>query len=512
MHEQYAEILITIQGATRYKWIAMLVAWVFCLIAWTIISDLPDRYEASARVHVDTASKLQPLLRSLTVQSQVNTQLALIEKEIFSRPNLMKIARTTDMDLQAEDSKQMDTVLDELEDSISLDSTGKELLFTITATNRDSGLAKKIVEAILALFVEQAKGKNRVDSDSAQRFLEDQVEEYEIRLQRAELATEEFKRKNYNLLPKQGTDPYGQLQSVTEKLDEAKLAMEEARNRQGALSRQINGEEPTFLGLVADENQVSPLDERIQVLVQKVDELTLKYTDGHPEVISAKRSIEELKKEKAEEVDDESIAINNIQTNPVFQQMKIAESTASAEVASLEARVANYQAQVDSLHKQMDRMLKVETELQNLNRDYSLISENYQTLLASRETARLSETAESTTDAVNFRIVDPPRVPSAPSYPNRILLSSAVLVVGIGLGVGMALVITFLRPTLSNSQMIKELTGLPTLGQVSMNWIPAIKQKKWYGFLRFCVAGMLLFLVFVGVLLLEINGLNLSNI
>lgn len=513
MHEVFAEVLGYLQNATRYKWIAMAVAWLFCIVAWAGVSSLPDRFEASSRVHVDTQSKLQPLLRGLTVGSQVNAQIKLMQKMFFNRPNLIKVARAVDLDLHAKDSKQMDDVIDDLKDSIGLKNSGRDFLFTITATNKNPQVAKNIVEALLALFVEQAKGKNREDSDSAQRFLTDQVKEYEVRLQKSELAVENFKRKNYGLLPKQGANPYSQLRTVTAKLTEAKLELDEAQNRWNSLSRQLSGEEPTFLGLFTEDDRSSPLDSRIQLLQQRVDELTLKYTDGHPEVIAAKRSIAELENEKASEyVDGEGYLSSNIHANPVFQKMKISQGDVAAEIASLQVRVKAYQDQVDLIRKQMDRRLQVETELKNLNRDYALIQKNYQTLLSRRESAELSEKVEKTTDYVNFRIVDPPRVPSIPSFPNRILFSSLVLVAGVGLGVAVALLLSFLKPTFSNAQKIRDITGLPILGQVSMNWIPGIKQKKWIAFVRFCGLGLVLFLLFVGVIVLEINGLNLSSV
>ncbi|MCI0661826.1 MAG: chain-length determining protein, partial [Acidobacteria bacterium] len=111
MHELYAEVLSYIQGATRYKWVAMAVAWFFCLIAWAGVSSIPDRYEATARVHVDTQSKLQPLLSGLAIASQMNQQIKLLEKEFFSQPNLMKIVRSTDLDLKAGDAEKMDEIL-----------------------------------------------------------------------------------------------------------------------------------------------------------------------------------------------------------------------------------------------------------------------------------------------------------------------------------------------------------------------------------------------------------------
>ena len=63
MHELYLQVLTYIRGSWRYRWYMMLVAWLVCVVGWGYIQQMPDQYEASARVHVDTQSILQPLLR-----------------------------------------------------------------------------------------------------------------------------------------------------------------------------------------------------------------------------------------------------------------------------------------------------------------------------------------------------------------------------------------------------------------------------------------------------------------
>jgi len=153
----------------------------------------------------------------------------------------------------------------------------------------------------------------------------------------------------------------------------------------------------------------------------------------------------------------------------------------------------------------------VETELKNLNRDYDTIKSNYEALLTRREKARLSESVEQNTDTVKFRVVDPPQVPSKPSAPNRILLSSAVLAGGFAIGLGLTILLALLRPTFVSVQQLREVAGLPVLGAVSMNWVPAIQRKKWHEFLQFCGACVGLLLVFAILLLMEINGINLYS-
>jgi hypothetical protein len=58
---------------------------------------------------------------------------------------------------------------------------------------------------------------------------------------------------------------------------------------------------------------------------------------------------------------------------------------------------------------------------------------------------------------------------------------------------------------------VREVTGLPVLGSVSMNWIPEIKERKWREFLAFTAIFAMLFVVFVGVILLEIRGYHLPS-
>jgi len=47
----------------RRRWHATAVAWVFCLAGWAYVLTLPNSYEATTRIYVDTESMLRPLMR-----------------------------------------------------------------------------------------------------------------------------------------------------------------------------------------------------------------------------------------------------------------------------------------------------------------------------------------------------------------------------------------------------------------------------------------------------------------
>ncbi len=514
MHELLQQGLAYLKVASRYKWWGVATAWIICLSGWAFVSQMPDRYKAEAKVYVDTRSILRPLLHGLTIQPDVNAQVRLMTRLLFTRPNLEKIARMTDLDLSAKDEKAMEAIVNRLKGSLSIASARRSNIFTMSAEDSDPQLAKRLVQAMLTVFVEEALGEARRDSDTAQRFLDQQIREYQRRLQVAEKAIEDFKRKNYGLLPGQGGDLYTELKDMHAKLEDAKLALQEAIDRRNEIARQLEDEEPVF-----DEfgQPVGPYEARIQELQARLNELLLKYTERHPEVVTIRRTIAQLRKRQEEMLAEgteveEAFPGGEGALNPIFQQMKIALSEAEANVASLQARVKNYERRIQKIQDEMDARLRVETELKNLNRDYGTIKRNFEALLARREQARLSESVEQNTDTVKFRIVDPPQVPSKPSAPNRILLSAAVLGVGFMVGFGLTILLALLRPTFVTIQQLRDVVGLPVLGSISMNWVDRVKRQKWREFVQFCGACAGLLLLFAGLIIMEIKGINLYSV
>ena len=55
------------------------------------------------------------------------------------------------------------------------------------------------------------------------------------------------------------------------------------------------------------------------------------------------------------------------------------------------------------------------------------MKKNHEVLERRLEASNLGRKADSSSDNVRFRVVDPPRAPTVPSGPNRVLFSSLVL-------------------------------------------------------------------------------------
>lgn len=497
MQEIIDQILGHLRSTWRFRWYIHLIAWPLCAAGWVYVYQMPDVYKASARVFVDTQSVLRPLLRGLAIDSNIGQEVGLMTRTILSRPNLEKIARMTDLDLSVTTPEAMESQLNRLRRTIKFSGGERGNLYNISYEDRNPDLAKSVVQSVLTLFVETSLGGSRKDSTDAQQFLDEQIKNYEDKLIAAEEELKAFKRKNLGQMPGAGKEYYSSLQSAQEQLASAELLLNEATNRRDELQRQLRGEEPTF-GIVAppvtQQFANSALDVRIQNLQTRLDDLLLQYTNKHPDVTALQRTIKNLEQQKDKELEQirqstPEHTAGNLETNPVYQQLKISLGQAEANVAGLKVRVQRHKSTVDKLVRSVDTIPEVEAEFQRLNRDYGVYKSNYDTLVQRRESARISEKAGQSSDNVKFRVVDPPFVGGEPVSPNRPVLISGVLAGGFIFGLAFAFFMSQLKPTYDSPRNITNDLAVPVFGTVSRVWTGNMHFKRRMDVLVFGLAG-----------------------
>ena len=480
MHDLIVLLLSYARGIWRYRWWILGTAWFVSVIGWTVVMKLPDQYEASARVYVDTESLLKPLLRGMAVEGNERQRLLLMTKTLLSRPNMEKVMRMSDLDLQAKTEQDTENIVKELQDNISLGTTRDVNLYTISYGNDKPELAKLVVKSLLTIFVESNLGEKRKEQDSARQFLEQQIADYERRLAEAEDRRKRFKQKNLAFMAEEGGGGYYQkLQQNQALLTQAELELKIQEDRLQALEEQMeDAEDEPFYEDLLSAGPSTIYDARISSLEANLDELLLRYTEKHPDIINTRRTIEDLKRKQQQEmeaslVDGEDALGMETSSNPIYQQLRLTYADAKANVAARQVVVEEYKKRIENLESAVDRVLQVESEEQQLNRDYGILQSQHQSLMQRLESARLSHDVDTSAGAVRFRIVEPPRVPPNPSGPPRMLLSSGVLLGGLAAGLALAFFMSQLRPTFDDRKTLNEIMDLPVLGSVGMIWTKA---------------------------------------
>jgi len=527
MEELYRQIWVILHSMWRYRWYAVAVTWSLCVTGWGLVATMPDKFESFARIYIDTDPMLKPLLKGISVDVDIQRQINVMKQTLTSRPNLEKVVRMTDLDLTVSSAHEMEGLIEKLTASIRVGSEGGELV-RVAYEDKDPQMAKRVVQALMTIFVESNLGRSRKDLAGARRFIDEQIREYELQLESAEKRLADFKRENMGLLP--GEENYfSQLAKLKADYETAKGSLNDLITRRDELKRQL-ADIPQYLTVTSPMGPMAPvgpmgagpagagagsdLASRIATIQQTLTEMSLHYTDKHPDVVRLKRQLEILRKQYDEQQNammqatpssgPAPTAGNTTVSNPVYEQTKLDIIDAEAEIATMRPRVEKTRKAFEDMQNRARTVPVVEAELARLNRDYTVIKKNYEELLSRREKARIEQNIEVKSDKVVYNMIEPPQVPIKPSSPNRPLYLSMILVLGLGAGLGVAFIMTQIRITFPTVQSLRDAFALPVLGAVSAVVSDEDRRRRLLDMSIFAATMVGLFLAYGGVMAIEV--------
>ena len=507
-------------AAWRFRWATVACAWAVCGLGWVGSTFIPNQYEASARLYVDADAVLTPLLRGIAAESQVTSQLDVLQRTLLSRPNLEKLISNTDLDLQIASPADLESLVLGLGSAIRIIPQTKNL-FSITYRNPSPKLAFDVVQTILTTFIESKTGNNRSEMQNAQLFIEQQLAAYERQLREAEKKRAEFRTKYLDLLPGEG--------SSTSALD---AASGQARNLQGMLADELSKREllkselaalPPLLVTESEPQAFAPLApaaparitperQKLTEALAQLEELKLHDTDNHPDVVATRKKIEMLQRAAAaadaavpqvsaqgtEPAAPQPGVRTRSQPNPTYNTIKTALVESESRANSLARQLADTTKERDRLSEIARGAPGLQAEFTNLNRDYDVLRRSYEEMLGRRESMRIASAAEADADKIKIQIVDPPQVPQNPVAPKRLLIVTGILGAGLGLGFALALLLAQFDQSFHTVDELRDL-GLPVAGSISLIVVSS-RRTQVMAVLSFSVALLVLGSVYLGLM------------
>ena len=448
MNDVYLQLINFLSGIWRRRWYVIAVSWLICGAGWTVVASLPDRYESSTRIYVDMDTMLGPLMKGIAVEMNLFQQIDIMRRTLLSRPNLEKIILMTDLDLTLKNDEDKEKLIEEMTAKIDVKQQGRNLFQEIR--QKKAGTEAQIGEATMI---------------------------------RDELRS--------------------QLKDVPQFLEVAKES-----NFSAPGSGQIGPD--------------TDLHVRILELQQVMDSLLTRFTDNHPDVLSTKRRLEALQKQLQDQQQvstvagpgeagagdkpAEAAAGKKLVSNPVYEQVKLQLVQQEGIIAALKNRVAQQAKDEEKWSKVAKLVPQVEAQLAQLDRDYEIVKKGYEQLRQRQESAKLARDLETKAQKIQFRIIDPPKLPAKPSGPNRPLLFAVVLVAGLVVGAAFAFLLSQINTTFSTVQRLRSTFTLPVLGKISA--IVSAKERRHrrrelLGFSMVCVC---LLIAFGGLVGMEMFG------
>ena len=477
-----------LRGSWRFRWLALAAAAAIALVGWLVIFSLEDMYEAGASVFVDTRTALRPVLQGVAVEQDVDAELNFVRQSLLASPSLRRVALAGGLLAASSDDKQQQQLLTKMRQRVEItvrsandreeDRNTAGSIYHIAYQDHDRARSLRIVEILLNTLVNETLGGKREGAENAQQFLQSQLADYEKRLRTAEDALAEFKSRHIGVMPTEQGGYFAELQKESEAAATTKTKMAEAESRKATLMRQLHGDVAVTAtgggtlssGGAGSKGSLDTLS-RIDDAQAHLDELLLRFTDNHPDVIAARQTLEDLKRRRAAEIeslrkgDPDAAATSRASNNPVYQSVQLALNQVEVDIADLNTELAQHESKVAELRRYVNTAPQVEAQLAQLNRDYDMNKAQYAALLNNLQKARLGERAD-TAGSVRFDVVQPPSAAFGPAWPRRKLFMSLILVAALAAGAGLAYGLNYLYPVISSSAALKAV-GVPLLGQVS---------------------------------------------
>jgi polysaccharide chain length determinant protein (PEP-CTERM system associated) len=494
----------------RKRWIALGIAWVLCIAGWFAVASIPNQYEASARVYVDSDAVLTPLLAGIALNTQGN-QLDLLQHTVLSRPNLERLISKTDLELTIGGPSDLERTVFGLAENIRITPQTRNL-FTISYRTTSAKLAYDVVQTMLTIFIESKTGTNRADMENARQFLEQQITQYEQKLRLSEAKRAEFRLKYLDLLPQDANGGLSHLEAARNQLAELQDKLKNEQQHRDLVKQQLD---TTPEMLDAGEDQAGPggvvANPRLLDAERRLDELRLKYTEAAPEVIAAKQMLDLIKSGKLP--DDQAAGTAGRAPgsrlrgflNPVHEQLKLQVFEADSAIAQLQRQIADQTRDRDKLEAIARGVPGLMAEYQDLNRDYEVLRKNHEELLGRREEMRIASAADTDAEKVKLEVVDPPQVPQNPVAPKRALLDTAVLGLGLAGGIGFAMMLLQFDSSFQTVDELRKL-DLPVAGSISLIAAAVPMHRRLLSFSGFAVAVLLLCAVWGGLVFKMLRG------
>ena len=462
----------------RYVFLAdaMLVTVLIAGYAYTI----PKKYKADSTVFIEK-NVIANLVRGLAVSPDIRDRIRVLRYALSSRELISRVLTEMESDIFAESKAAQQIFIDELKKRTSISVRGQEL-FIVSLVDEDPAFAQTYVNTLVGKYVEENISAKRDETYGANRFLNEQIDLFKNKLDIAEDAIIQFRKKSgiYFSLDEKAT--LTEIKNFSIKIENLDLTLDTLEPRRKALQGQLKSLSPTvetvemFGSFDMFDDSTSVDDSAIMEKEAQLEHLLIRYTENHPTIIILKADIELLKKRAAknesilasteDKITEDSLSglgANMEPTgmssmpNPVYQQVEQEMLSVGAEIATLKAKKRSLQQLIRKREASLREIPESRKELGVLIQKRNSVRQTYQELLKRLSQSEVSKQMEIGNKSATFRVVDPALFPETPVSPNMVNMILLAIVAGLGCGLGVVILLDLVDSTLKNPHQLEAL-------------------------------------------------------
>jgi polysaccharide chain length determinant protein (PEP-CTERM system associated) len=449
----WTQIRHYLHAPLRRPWLVM-VPWLVVLgLSAAALLVIPKRYKSTTLILVESQKMPESFVPKVATEDR-SQRLEAIRPEILSRTRIEKVLDETqpypDIDSKTHAVEQMRR-------AIFINIQGNDG-FNIEYVHQDPKKAQQVTDRLANLFIEETLRSREQQVEGAVDFLVTQVADARKEVEKKDEALRRYKETRLGSLPEQLQTNLATLSMTQQEMQTVEESLIFARAKRDALARR----RPVTSTVTSPSGAVVPGTDELDDLRRQLTTLKGRYTEAHPDVQRLQARIARLESRltaiaqpgEPEIVDDSAL---------VREQLE----AANLEVRKLEEKRIDLERRNALIRSRVEETPRTEQDLANLKRDYDKLNENYTTLLAKRLEAQLAGRLEQRWKGDRFRVLDPANLPEKPYFPKPHLIIGLGTVVGLLVGLGMALGAEYLDPSIKDVQDIEKMLNFPVLARIS---------------------------------------------
>lgn len=417
---------------------------------------LPRAYTATSQVMLEDRElrvvDIESIVSGIRLDpSAISSELTILASHQLLKAVSEKLDLANDPEfLSAEEAADADNadqrirmVVDNLRERTEVNQIGLSYVIEIAVTTRDPALSALIANTITDQYIQNQLDAKFEATRRATQYLSDKVESLRVEVQSAERAVERFKSQQIAGDRQSPEALDRQIEDLSIKLIEAQESFASTKARLEEAERLVAAEGAASASSLVGTPVMTTLKTTLAELRRRAADLSTRYGPRHPRMINLRGEIADTQTAITQEV------------GKTVQSLRSDHAVATARLSTLQTTLG----EIETLRSgQSEGSL----ELRELERVAEASRLVYETFLK-----RFTETNEATgikeADARPVSVASPPTEPSSPK--TKLLLAAAG-VIGLALGVALALIVEFSVATFRTIEELEFQTGLPIIASM----------------------------------------------
>jgi polysaccharide chain length determinant protein (PEP-CTERM system associated) len=467
--EDYSGIL------KRRGWIVLIPALILPIIAYGISHLVQPRYVSQTLVLVEQQKVPDSYVKPV-VTEDLSGRLASMKEQILSRSRLEPIIER--FNLYGTSKMSMDDRIDAVRKNIDIKPIQSEISrtgglpgFFISYQASEARTAQLVCGEITSLFVSENLSDRTASAEGTTAFLQAQLADAKRNLDDQDSRLARFQEQNAGKLPGEEGANLNMLTSLNTQLDAATQSLSQLQqNRsyeEAMLAQQSAQSSIATGGAVAPQTQQVELE---SLLTQEAD-LTSRYTNDYPDVVTVRRKIKELRAQMAKAPTTSAIpsaSTPNRTDSLSVQQLRAQLRALEQAIAQKQRDQAQIQSQIRGYQGRIQSSPAVQEQFKNITRDYQTAQQFYDDLLNKMNQSKMATDLEKRQQGESFKVMDAPNLPEEPTFPNRWVFAGGGFMMGLALGLLIVAVLEYRDTALRSERDIWAFTKLPTLAVIGL--------------------------------------------